>query len=65
MEERGPASADAVRTSLRRRDRMDRTRKMDPLKIAPGADVVDTTRMSIEEVTLLIACKVEGAADGS
>jgi cytidylate kinase len=43
-----------VGESLKRRDSIDRGRKMDPLRIANGAEVIDTTRLDIDEVTKLI-----------
>ena len=36
--------------SIRRRDGIDSTRALDPLKIAPGAVVIQSTQMSVEEV---------------
>ena len=40
----------AVREAIRRRDASDLERSDDPLQIAPGAEVVDTTGLSIEQV---------------
>ena len=42
--------ADAVLASLLNRDRIDSSRAMAPLKVADGAIVLDTTKLSIEEV---------------
>jgi len=50
----GKAEIPTVRDSLKRRDTIDSSRKKDPLKIAPEAVVVDTTAMTIEDVTDLI-----------
>jgi CMP/dCMP kinase len=50
----------AVRDSLGRRDKIDSSRKKDPLKIAPEAVVVDTTAMTIEDVADLIVGKTRG-----
>ena len=41
---------DAVLASLLNRDRIDSSRAVAPLKIAAGAQVLDTTRLSIEQV---------------
>ena len=38
-----------IRLDIERRDRLDSTREMSPLKIAVGAHVVDTTSLTIEE----------------
>jgi len=54
-----PRSAEEVGDSLKRRDRIDSGRKIDPLKIAPGARVIDSTRMSIDEV---VKCVVDRSA---
>ena len=40
--------------SLKRRDTIDSTRETDPLKVAPGAIVIDSTNMSIEDVTAFV-----------
>jgi len=42
--------ADAVLASLLNRDRIDSSRTVAPLRIADGARVLDTTRLSIEQV---------------
>ena len=51
----------AIHDSLKRRDTIDRSRKSDPLKIAPGAIVLDTTAMSIEAVVQEISCRITSA----
>lgn len=43
-----------VNESLKRRDAIDKGRKKDPLRIAPGAVIVDTTSMNIEQVAQFI-----------
>lgn len=44
------SSFDDIRADLERRDRLDSEREVSPLEIAAGARVVDSTRMSLEEV---------------
>ncbi len=46
----GRADEREVLESLERRDQRDRTRREAPLQIALGAVVIDTTRMSVDEV---------------
>jgi len=55
-------SVPEVSESLHRRDAIDSGREMDPLKVACGAVLVDSTSMSIDEVTGLI---LEQIARGS
>ena len=43
-----------VNESLKRRDAIDKGRKMDPLRVAQGAVIVDTTSMNIEQVAVYI-----------
>lgn len=43
-----------VADSLARRDVIDRTRAADPLQVAPGAVVIDSTSLAAEEVVSLI-----------
>lgn len=43
-----------VNESLKRRDAIDKGRKMDPLRIASGAVIVDTTAMNIDQVVQFI-----------
>ncbi|MDF7826915.1 (d)CMP kinase [Pontiellaceae bacterium B12227] len=54
--------AEEVMESLRRRDKIDSTRKTDPLVVAPGAQVIDSTSMTLEEVIQTIVDIVR--ADG-
>lgn len=60
------ASMTAVKESLKRRDTIDSGRKMDPLRVAEGAEVIDSTAMGIAEVVELIAGRIKAEAkDGS
>jgi len=54
VEKEGKGEVDAVLQSLQRRDKKDTTRKAAPLQIALGAQVINSTSMSIEEVTAKI-----------
>ncbi len=53
--------AHEVMESLKKRDQIDATRKADPLVVAPGAQVIDSTAMNLEEViqTVIKAVKEE------
>lgn len=42
--------AEEVMESLKKRDKIDSTRKQDPLVVAPGARVIDSTAMTLENV---------------
>jgi cytidylate kinase len=42
--------AHEVMESLKKRDQIDSTRKTDPLVVAPGAHVIDSTSMTLEDV---------------
>lgn len=44
------SSVEAVLANLRKRDHIDSTRKTAPLQVAPGAQVIDTTALSLGEV---------------
>ena len=44
------SDVDATAADLARRDRLDSTRAVDPLRQAPDAVVLDTTGMGIDEV---------------
>lgn len=60
---RGQAlSFDDVLTDLQRRDHSDSTRSEAPLSVAPGAVVVDTTHLSIDEVVAQIEVLVHQAS---
>jgi cytidylate kinase len=50
----------AVTESLEKRDKIDSTRKMDPLRIPDGAEVIDSTGMTADQVADLIAGKTAG-----
>lgn len=53
-------SYEMVLEDLKKRDSQDMRRKVDPLHVAPGAWVLDTTELTIEEVVEVIAKKVLG-----
>ncbi|MDZ8117513.1 (d)CMP kinase [Pontiella agarivorans] len=42
--------AEEVMESLKKRDKIDSTRKTDPLTVAPGAQVIDSTSMTLDDV---------------
>ena len=50
-------SLSAVGSSLQRRDKIDSSRKMDPLRTAADAVIVDSTSMSIAEVVAFIVAR--------
>lgn len=52
-------SFEEVYTQLLKRDELDMNRNTDPLKIVPGAWVVDTSDLAIEHVVELIVAKVK------
>lgn len=52
--------AEVVMESLKKRDKIDSTRKVDPLTVAPGARVIDSTAMTLEEVIQTVVDVVEG-----
>ena len=51
--------AHEVMESLKRRDQIDSTRKMDPLVVAPGACIIDSTSMTLEDVIRSVIEQVE------
>jgi CMP/dCMP kinase len=51
-------SVTAVAHSLKRRDSIDSTRSKDPLRIAEGAVIVDSTALSIDEVVAAVVADV-------
>lgn len=59
--ESAAGGVDDVLDSLRRRDHKDTTRQTAPLQIALGAKVINTTSLSIEQVTSLIASEIRAA----
>lgn len=52
--------AEEVMDSLKKRDRIDATRKADPLVVAPGAQVIDSTSMTLEEVIQTVVNVLRG-----
>ncbi len=58
VEVEGTGDVSEVLDSLSRRDRIDSTRKTAPLQIPLGAKVINTTKMSIEEVVDQIVSEV-------
>lgn len=52
--------AHEVMESLKRRDQIDSTRKTDPLVVAPGAHVIDSTSMTLENVIRAVIDGIEG-----
>ncbi len=59
MEQKGIGEdLDAVTESLKKRDLIDSTRAMDPLRIPDGATIIDSTGMDAEGVAELIVAKV-------
>lgn len=58
----GNTSVEAVQESLAKRDHLDSTRKTDPLQIAEGAEVVDSTHLTLDEVVDQIVAKIRSGA---
>lgn len=58
-EKDNPGDVDKVLTSLQRRDRIDSSRATAPLTIPDGAVVLDTTKMSREEVVQYIVDMIQ------
>jgi cytidylate kinase len=52
--------AHEVMDSLKKRDKIDATRKTDPLVVAPGAQVIDSTSMTLEGVIKTVVDAVKG-----
>lgn len=52
--------AEEVMESLRKRDKIDSTRKTDPLTVAPGAQVIDSTAMTLKQVIQTVVDAVGG-----
>jgi cytidylate kinase len=52
--------AEEVMESLKKRDQIDSTRKADPLVVAPGAQVIDSTSMTLAEVIQTVVDAVRG-----
>jgi cytidylate kinase len=53
---------DEILTQIRQRDRDDSTRSLAPLKPAPGAIVIDTSQMSIDEVVSFMLTEINKKA---
>jgi cytidylate kinase len=51
----------AVGDSISRRDRIDSGLGADPLRVSPGAMVIDSTSLSIDEVVRMIVARCRGA----
>ncbi|NLZ27706.1 MAG: (d)CMP kinase, partial [Firmicutes bacterium] len=64
IEKGSSITADQVRQEITLRDRIDSGRKVSPLKAAPGAMVLDTTRMTLPEVVSTIVDYVRGEKNG-
>lgn len=64
VEERARRRSEEGQASVERRDRMDSTRAVSPLTTAPGATVVDTTEMSVDDVVDLVLTMVDAATGG-
>ncbi len=64
VEERARRRSEEGQASVERRDRMDSTRAVSPLTTAPGATVVDTTEMPVDEVVDLVLTMVDAATGG-
>ncbi len=52
--------AEEVMESLKKRDKIDSTRKADPLVVPLGAQVIDSTSMTLEEVVQTVVDAVKG-----
>jgi len=57
-ESQAPLDEAAVGASLKRRDQIDRSRKMDPLQVAPNAHRIDSTGLSADDVVATILAAV-------
>jgi len=55
-----PADYERVRDSVRRRDQIDSSRPLAPLRAAPDAVVIDTTPLSVEQVLERVLALVDG-----
>ncbi len=54
-----PVDEPAVKRDIEQRDRLDSTREHAPLRLAPDAVYIDTTRLSIDEVTDKVIEEIE------
>ncbi|MFA0815657.1 MAG: (d)CMP kinase [Anaerofustis sp.] len=48
------ANLQTIKQEIERRDRIDSSREKDPLSIAPGSTVIDTSELTLDEVVALI-----------
>jgi cytidylate kinase len=63
LSDRGAEIAlDELRAQMSERDRLDETRAVAPLRAAPGAVVIDSSRLGVDEVVERIAALVAAAA---
>ena len=60
LETGGKMNYEKVLHSILKRDGIDASRQMAPLKVAPGAVVIESTKMSIDEVTDMIVNNISG-----
>ncbi|MDN5344012.1 MAG: CMP/dCMP kinase [Clostridia bacterium] len=51
---------ESIREEIRRRDALDTQREVDPLRPAPGAVIIDTSTMAIEDVVARILTIIRG-----
>ena len=63
-EERARRRSDEGQASIERRDRLDSSRAASPLTTAPGAIVLDTTEMPVDDVVALVLDMVTAATGG-
>ncbi|NQU40035.1 MAG: (d)CMP kinase [Lentisphaerae bacterium] len=59
-ESQSPLDEAAVGASLKRRDLIDSSRKMDPLQVAPNAHRIDSTSMCADDVVAAVLAAIEG-----
>lgn len=57
-----PIDREELRAQMRERDRLDRERPVAPLRPAPGARIIDSSDLSVEEVVAAIAATAAGSA---
>ncbi len=57
-----PVLYDDILNSMKERDRLDSTRELAPLRVAPGAVVVDSTELTIEQVVSRVERLAQGRA---
>ncbi len=59
------AELDRIREAIKKRDRQDSERETSPLKPAPGAVILDTTTLSLEEVIARVLDLARGLQKGA